>query len=91
MEKIWGWFYPKRRESTPKHVVDDLSQSPGYSEIKAENEGGLPVNLEHAWKCYVDERTGQQYYYNSVSKISQWKKPPCLLNAKEKEFNKAQI
>ena len=62
----------------------DLSQSPGQLKLRQKMKVSY-LQFGTRMDVHIDERTGQQYYYNTMSKISQWEKPPCLCNTKEKE------
>ena len=31
-----------------------------------------------AWRTAVDGRTGREYYYHRVTRVSRWTRPPCL-------------
>ena len=31
-----------------------------------------------AWRSYEDKATGRMYYHNTITKVTQWDRPPCF-------------
>ncbi len=67
-------------DTTPNEVV--MTEGNVANEKMPEEAEDLPLGTEEAdsilpsgWVEMIDETSGQQYYYNEVKNITQWKKP----------------
>ena len=60
-------------ESSKTQSTEESSQDQDVSSDSKE-ESSLSSSSS-AWKSYVDKKSGRTYWYNSVTKVSQWSKP----------------
>jgi hypothetical protein len=36
------------------------------------------AQVARAWQSYTDKATGCMYYHNTITKVTQWDRPPCF-------------